>query len=157
MNPQTPATTSRSADRIKQLTAAGQSVWIDFIKRSMLGDGTLQKMIDEGLRGMTSNPSIFEKAITSSTDYATDLAAAGAESAKNPRGVFERLALADISSSALRSPTSAPRAIACGRSTTRRASSTATSATRSRPTSRWIAPRRWTRCAASGRRSIART
>jgi len=96
MNPQTPATTSRSADRIKQLTAAGQSVWIDFIKRSMLGDGTLQKMIDEGLRGMTSNPSIFEKAITSSTDYATDLAAAGAESAKNPRGVFERLALADI-------------------------------------------------------------
>jgi transaldolase/glucose-6-phosphate isomerase len=83
--------------RIAALTAAGQSVWLDYIKRSMLQDGSLRRMVEQdGLRGMTSNPSIFEKAITGSADYAHDLAAAGAEAAKHPKAVFERLAVADV-------------------------------------------------------------
>jgi transaldolase / glucose-6-phosphate isomerase len=48
----------------------GQSFWLDFIRRNLITSGELQRLIDEdGLRGMTSNPSIFEKAIAGSTDY----------------------------------------------------------------------------------------
>jgi transaldolase len=98
MNPTSTTTTQpKGGERLKQLVAAGQSVWLDYIKRSMLKDGSLARMIEsDGLRGMTSNPSIFEKAIAGSTDYAKDLAAAGAECASNAKGVFERLAIADI-------------------------------------------------------------
>ncbi len=101
MNPSTmnssATTPPKSAERLRQLNAAGQSVWLDFIKRSMLQDGSLARMIEsDGLRGMTSNPAIFEKAIAGSSDYAKDLAAAGAECAKDPKAVFERLAIADI-------------------------------------------------------------
>jgi len=89
--------TSSSAARLAQLNAAGQSVWLDFIQRSMLHDGSLARMIaGDGLRGMTSNPAIFEKAIAGSKDYAKELAAAGAECARHPKAVFERLAIADI-------------------------------------------------------------
>ncbi|NIV99965.1 transaldolase, partial [Candidatus Saccharibacteria bacterium] len=53
-----------------ELQAYGQSFWYDNIRRKFLNDGTLQNLIDEdGLRGMTSNPSIFEKAIGQSDDY----------------------------------------------------------------------------------------
>ena len=90
-------TTPSTSARLAQLNAAGQSVWLDFIQRSMLEDGSLARMIQsDGLRGMTSNPAIFEKAIGGSRDYALDLAAAGAECARNPKAVFERLAIADI-------------------------------------------------------------
>ncbi|MBM4014766.1 MAG: bifunctional transaldolase/phosoglucose isomerase [Planctomycetes bacterium] len=90
-------TTPSTSARLAQLNAAGQSVWLDFIQRSMLEDGSLARMIaSDGLRGMTSNPAIFEKAIGGSKDYAKDLAAAGAECARNPKAVFERLAIADI-------------------------------------------------------------
>jgi transaldolase/glucose-6-phosphate isomerase len=93
----TPTTPSATSARLAQLNGAGQSVWLDFIQRSMLEDGSLARMIaSDGLRGMTSNPAIFEKAIGGSKDYAKDLAAAGAECARNPKAVFERLAIADI-------------------------------------------------------------
>ena len=89
--------TSSTPARLAQLNAAGQSVWLDFIQRSMLQDGSLARMIaSDGLRGMTSNPAIFEKAIAGSKDYAHDLSAAGAECVRDPKGVFERLAIADI-------------------------------------------------------------
>lgn len=89
--------TSPISARLAQLNAAGQSVWLDFIQRNMLQDGSLARMIEsDGLRGMTSNPAIFEKAIAGSKDYAKDLAAAGAECVRDPKGVFERLAIADI-------------------------------------------------------------
>ena len=53
----------------------GQSIWYDNIRRAMLVSGDLQKKIDEDdLRGVTSNPTIFEKAITGSTDYDDDKA-----------------------------------------------------------------------------------
>ena len=49
---------------LKQLARFGQSIWLDFIRRSLMTSGNLRKMIEQdGLAGMTSNPSIFEKAI----------------------------------------------------------------------------------------------
>ena len=53
-----------------ELQRFGQSIWIDFIRRGMIGSGELQRLIDDdGVSGVTSNPSIFEKAITGSQDY----------------------------------------------------------------------------------------
>ena len=74
----------------------GQSIWYDNISRSMFSSGSLKKMIDEGLAGMTSNPAIFEKAIAGSGDYDSqikELASAG-----NAKDVFEGLAISDIQS-----------------------------------------------------------
>ncbi len=79
-----------------ELHAYGQSFWYDNIRRKMLHDGTLQRLISEdGLRGMTSNPSIFEKAIGGSDDYDAQmkhLVAAGADTT----AVYEALAITDI-------------------------------------------------------------
>lgn len=58
-----------SETKIGELAAFGQSIWLDNISRAMIEDGRLKQMITSGLRGMTSNPSIFDKSISSSTDY----------------------------------------------------------------------------------------
>ena len=59
---------------LKQLEALGQSIWLDYIKRDLMSSGKLKKLIDEdGLHGMTSNPSLFEKAIAESSDYDSDI------------------------------------------------------------------------------------
>ena len=58
----------------------GQSPWLDNLKRSYITSGHMQQVIDSGIRGLTSNPSIFQKAIQGSTDYDeqfADLAKAG--------------------------------------------------------------------------------
>ncbi|HKU67716.1 MAG TPA: bifunctional transaldolase/phosoglucose isomerase [Candidatus Baltobacteraceae bacterium] len=57
------------ANQLGQLLAAGQSVWLDNLRRGMFASGELQALIDKGLRGMTSNPTIFEKAIGAGSDY----------------------------------------------------------------------------------------
>jgi transaldolase len=79
-----------------ELYAYGQSFWYDNIRRKFLQDGTLQSLIDDdGLRGMTSNPSIFQNAIAKSDDYdeqMQQLVAAG----QDTNGIYEALALADI-------------------------------------------------------------
>ena len=79
-----------------QLSRLGQSVWLDFITRDLLRSGELSRLIvEDGLRGMTTNPTIFEKAIAGSTLYDADirrLAAAG----NNPGRVVEALAVADV-------------------------------------------------------------
>lgn len=54
---------------IQKLAQLGQSIWYDNISRSIILNGDLQRMVDEGLRGVTSNPTIFDKAISGSTDY----------------------------------------------------------------------------------------
>ena len=57
-------------ERLAALTAAGTSVWLDQIRRSVIESGELQRMVEEdSLRGVTSNPAIFEKAILGSSDY----------------------------------------------------------------------------------------
>src|SRR5215216_5577233 len=59
--------------KLHDLNSLGQSIWLDYIRRSFLTSGELQRWIDMGLRGITSNPSIFEKAIAGSQDYQEDL------------------------------------------------------------------------------------
>jgi transaldolase/glucose-6-phosphate isomerase len=56
-----------------ELAALGQAIWLDYIRRSFITSGGLQALVREGLRGVTSNPTIFEKAIAGSTDYDEDL------------------------------------------------------------------------------------
>ncbi|MBV8198913.1 MAG: transaldolase, partial [Candidatus Eremiobacteraeota bacterium] len=61
------------SNQLQQLLEAGQSVWLDNLRRSMFASGELKRLIDLGLRGMTSNPTIFEKAIGSGNDYDAQL------------------------------------------------------------------------------------
>jgi transaldolase len=73
------------ANNVKQIHDFGQSIWLDFIDREIIASGKLQKLIDEdGVRGVTSNPAIFEKAITSSSDYDADIKTLG-EPPKPPK------------------------------------------------------------------------
>ena len=60
---------------MQALLELGQSVWLDYLRRGMLRSGELQSLIDDGLRGMTSNPTIFEHAIGGSSDYDATLKA----------------------------------------------------------------------------------
>ncbi|MEZ4548672.1 MAG: transaldolase family protein [Thermodesulfobacteriota bacterium] len=85
--------------RIQELTELGQSIWYDYIRRSFLTSGELKALIDEGLRGETSNPSILEKAIAGSSDYDEDLKALVAEG-KSVNDIYEALALKDIAMAA---------------------------------------------------------
>ncbi|MBV8600159.1 MAG: transaldolase [Candidatus Eremiobacteraeota bacterium] len=83
--------------RLGRLADAGQSIWLDNIRRDMFRTGELRRLIDLGLRGMTSNPTIFEKAIGAGTDYDEQLSSlAGSE--RDPQRLFEALAIADIRS-----------------------------------------------------------
>jgi transaldolase len=82
-------------NQLEQLTAAGQSIWYDNIRRSMFTTGELHKLIENGLRGMTSNPTIFEHAIDTGSDYDEQLKSlVGKES--DPQKLFEALAEKDI-------------------------------------------------------------
>ena len=84
---------------LQGLQALGQSVWFDNIRRGFIRSGELQRLVDLGVSGLTSNPSIFEKAITGSSDYdeaLLDLALAGNSATE----IFESLAIEDISDAA---------------------------------------------------------
>ena len=78
----------------------GQSVWLDYIRRNIILNGDLQKLIDQdGLRGITSNPSIFEKAIAGSNDYTDLLTQLGKQGL--PTGeIYEHIVVRDIQDSA---------------------------------------------------------
>jgi transaldolase/glucose-6-phosphate isomerase len=83
------------SDQLRQLADVGQSIWLDNIRRSMFASGELHRLIGLGLRGMTSNPTIFEKAIGSGSDYDDQLRSLiGVES--DPGALFEALAIDDI-------------------------------------------------------------
>jgi transaldolase/glucose-6-phosphate isomerase len=84
-------------NQVQQLLDAGQSVWLDNVRRSMFASGELKRLIDNGLRGMTSNPTIFEKAIGAGTDYDEQLATL-IDSEKNADALFWDLAVQDIQS-----------------------------------------------------------
>jgi transaldolase len=80
---------------LSELQKIGQSVWFDFIRRSLITSGELQRLVALGVQGVTSNPAIFEKAIAGSSDYDEDiqeLIAAG----KSVNAIYETLAIRDI-------------------------------------------------------------
>ena len=85
---------------LKALAALGQSIWLDYIRRNLIVSGELRRLIEEdGLRGMTSNPSIFEKAIGESHDYDEDIRAMAREG-KGAIEIYEALSLADVQNAA---------------------------------------------------------
>src|SRR3990170_305061 len=79
-----------------ELQGLGQSVWYDNIRRGLITNGQLQRLIaEDGVRGLTSNPAIFEKAISGSSDYTgalRQLAAGG----RSPLEIYEAIAIQDI-------------------------------------------------------------
>src|SRR6516165_11336649 len=82
--------------RLLALTEAGVSVWLDQIRRSMIEGGELARMVAvESLRGVTSNPSIFEKAILGSTDYDDDLRMLARENLDSV-AIYEDIAIRDV-------------------------------------------------------------
>ena len=82
---------------LKGLNEYGQSVWLDFVSRELLKTGQLTQLIaDDGLRGVTSNPSIFEKAIGHGDDYDELIATAQKNGDLDPGALFEELAVRDI-------------------------------------------------------------
>ncbi|MGD0966690.1 MAG: bifunctional transaldolase/phosoglucose isomerase [Candidatus Aquilonibacter sp.] len=83
------------SNQLQQLLEAGQSVWLDNLRRSMFASGELQRLIDQGLRGMTSNPTIFEKAIGTGDDYDDQLRTLIGEET-DADALFWDLAIADI-------------------------------------------------------------
>src|SRR5436309_10663463 len=84
-------------NRLKNLTTFGQSIWLDYIRRSLITSGELKKLVDEdGLMGVTSNPAIFEKAIAGSTDYNEALQALEQQRDMDAKAIYEHLAIGDI-------------------------------------------------------------
>src|SRR5246127_837674 len=94
------ATAIPAINPLKALASYGQSVWLDYIRRSLITSGELQRHIDEdGLTGVTSNPAIFEKAIAGSNDYADKLAKLNAGKL-DAKGIYEEVAIGDIQDAA---------------------------------------------------------
>jgi transaldolase len=84
-------------NKLRELTKLGQSIWLDYIRRSFIASGELKSLIDEGVRGVTSNPTIFEKAIAGSSDYDEQL---GKLAGTTLDEMYEALVLEDISRAA---------------------------------------------------------
>src|SRR5216117_2829099 len=94
-------------NRMQQLHDAGVSIWLDVIRRSLLTSGQFERMIrEDALTGVTSNPTIFEKAISGSTDYDEPIRELLADDVTAPLDLFFALALEDIRMAAdvLRTP-----------------------------------------------------
>lgn len=83
---------------LKELEALGQSIWLDYIRRDLITSGELRLLIEEdGLRGMTSNPAIFEKAIVGSHDYDQDIERIAE---MRPKEMYEAISQADVRNAA---------------------------------------------------------
>jgi transaldolase len=85
--------------KLHELAELGQAIWLDYISRSLIASGELQKLVVQGLRGVTSNPSIFEKAIAGSADYDEDLNRLVSHG-RSVAEIYENLAMTDIRSAA---------------------------------------------------------
>jgi len=93
--------TAKSTSPLQALLTYGQSMWLDYIRRDLITSGKLKTMIEEdGLRGMTSNPSIFEKAIGESSLYDDMLKELATRQDLNATGRFEQIAIRDIQDAA---------------------------------------------------------
>lgn len=93
--------TAKAVNPLQDLLRFGQSVWLDYIRRNLITSGELKRLIDEdGVRGITSNPSIFEKAISASTDYADLLQSLQSKPELDATARYEILAIRDIQDAA---------------------------------------------------------
>ena len=91
----------KAVNHLKELQNYGQSVWLDYIRRDLFSSGELKRMIEEdGLRGMTSNPAIFEKAIAGSDLYSDLLKSLASRADLDAKGRYEILAIRDIQAAA---------------------------------------------------------
>ena len=90
---------SPTTNALQALRRLGQSVWYDNMYRALIGSGELQRLIDSGVTGLTSNPTIFEKAVSSGDDY-DDSLIAYAKEGLSPEDAFEALAIEDIQAAA---------------------------------------------------------
>jgi transaldolase len=81
--------------KLSELEEVGQSIWLDYIQRSLITSGELKQLVDQGLKGVTSNPAIFEKAITGSNDYDEDLKNL-IKTDRSIEQIYEALAIQDI-------------------------------------------------------------
>jgi transaldolase/glucose-6-phosphate isomerase len=88
-------------NRLQALANQGQAVWLDYLDRGFLAQGGLARLIEEdGLTGVTSNPSIFEKAIGHDNDYDEQIAELVRGGETSPAAIYERLAVTDIQAAA---------------------------------------------------------
>lgn len=85
--------------KLHELNQLGQSVWLDYIRRQFIKDGGLQRAVEQGVRGVTSNPSIFEKAIAGSNDYDSSMQQLVNEG-KSLDEIYEALVIEDIQQTA---------------------------------------------------------
>ena len=85
---------------LQEVQRLGQSIWYDNIRRGLLASGELEHLIELGVTGLTSNPTIFEKAIAGSTDYDEALVSLAREG-HDTKETYERLAMEDIRAVAL--------------------------------------------------------
>ena len=93
--------TAKAVNPLQDLLRFGQSVWLDYIRRNLITSGELKRLIEEdGVRGITSNPSIFEKAISASTDYADLLQSLQSQPELDATARYEILAIRDIQDAA---------------------------------------------------------
>ncbi|HTS28634.1 MAG TPA: transaldolase [Bryobacteraceae bacterium] len=95
----TTETNNGATNPLQILAQYGQSVWLDFIRRDLITSGELKHLIEGGLRGMTSNPSIFEKAIAGSSDY-KDILEDPASRELDAKALYEKIAIRDIQDAA---------------------------------------------------------
>ncbi len=96
-----PAKPTKPSNPLRALQDYGQSVWLDYIRRSLLTSRELQDLLDDdGLRGVTSNPAIFEKAIAGSSDYSDLLHSLASQSELDAKARYEILAIRDIQDTA---------------------------------------------------------
>jgi transaldolase/glucose-6-phosphate isomerase len=92
---------SAVASPVAALRQYGQSVWLDYIRRSLIAGGELRRMVEvDGLGGMTSNPAIFEKAIDGSNDYAAAIEELSRDPRRGAKEIYEALAVRDIQDAA---------------------------------------------------------
>src|SRR6516162_2301728 len=90
----------KETNPLKSLADFGQSVWLDYIRRSLITSGELKRLVaEDGLRGVTSNPAIFEKAIVGSTDY-QEVIESKESAALDAKALYEKIAVKDVQDAA---------------------------------------------------------
>ncbi|HVA89180.1 MAG TPA: transaldolase family protein, partial [Chloroflexota bacterium] len=93
------AAAAKVGSALRGLAGQGQSLWIDYIRRDILTSGELEALRDEGVTGVTSNPTIFEQAVSTSTDYDRDLVHL-VRAGKKPEAILWRLMVDDVRAAA---------------------------------------------------------